>query len=260
MVRLTPTYKDPLKGCSYAKISKEAEGLGKLHPKTEKTRWMQAIDAGISGNLPLIILGNSKIREDRELLYNFGYLAASAEDAVVDKKVLGLFFEKISPVKKTKKESTKQIDEHIQKGAVINTANWYPFLNDCFIYGGISANKEFHLGTNDIPDELIWDAEEKRPTAVGRELLMLKFSGYECSYNKKFGVIFSPPAENPGENAENLEMNGQTAKLTKKTVSTKKAAIPEEVEEATLVDYRKAIEKIKSIKEIRDFLENKQEK
>ncbi|MBS0652572.1 MAG: hypothetical protein JSR39_03500 [Verrucomicrobia bacterium] len=179
-----------LKRLSFAEISRESSNLGaKISPKTYVKDWLAAMSAGASQRLPFVILGTDAIRGDADAAQNFGTIAI--EPASLAQKEVARVFERAYP-ELNPKERKSLLKAHFREGAIINASNWYVFLNDCFIYGALGANKEFHVGLKSIKHELIWDDKNKRPRALGRELLMLKFSGY-TPFKTKQGYTFMPP-------------------------------------------------------------------
>ncbi len=180
-----------LKRISFAEISRESSMLGaKINPKTYIKDWLTAMHTGASQRLPFVVLGTDAIREDADAAQNFGTIAVEPA-SLAQKEVTKVFrqaFPELNP-----KDLKSLIKTHFREGAIINASNWYVFLNDCFIYGALGANKEFHVGLKSIKHELIWDDKNKRPRALGRELLMLKFSGY-TPFKTKQGYTFMPPS------------------------------------------------------------------
>ncbi|MBS0607633.1 MAG: hypothetical protein JSR57_11840 [Verrucomicrobia bacterium] len=183
-------------GISYAEVNKESKKLGaKIMPKTAAQDWLAAMQAAASQRLPFVILGTDAIRDDAEAALNFGTIAV--EPASMAQKDVEIAFKKVFPGLKGK-DMKKVLSTHFREGAIINAANWYVFLNDCFIYGALGAGKDFHVGLKSIKNELLWDDSNNRPRALGRELLMLKFSGY-TAYKTKQGYTFVPPTARGGD-------------------------------------------------------------
>lgn len=179
------------KKISYAEVFRESKKLSpNIMPRSAASDWLTAIKAGASERLPFFILGTEEIRSDVEAAKNFGTVAVVP--ATKAQKEIKELFEQTYPLL-SPKDRRSLLDSHLREGAVINAANWYVFLNDCFIYGAIGANKEFHVGLKSISDDLIWDAKEKRPRALGRELLMLDMAGY-TPYRTGYGYAFAPPS------------------------------------------------------------------
>jgi len=177
-------------GNSYAEVCNESKKLGaKIMPKTAVQDWLTAMQSAASQRLPFIVLGTDAIRGDAEAALNFGTIAV--EPASMAQKDVEAAFKKVFPGLKPK-DMRKILNTHFREGAIINSANWYVFLNDCFIYGAIGAGKDFHVGLKSIDHELLWDDKNNRPRALGRELLMIKFSGYSA-FKTKQGYTFVPP-------------------------------------------------------------------
>ncbi|MBS0652167.1 MAG: hypothetical protein JSR39_01430 [Verrucomicrobia bacterium] len=184
------------KKISYAEIFRESQKLApNILPKKAASDWLAAIKAGASERLPFFVLGTEEIRSDVLAAQNFGTVAV-VPATTAQKEIKELFLQTYPDLSSRERKSL--LDSHLREGAVINAANWYVFLNDCFIYGAIGANKEFHVGLKSISSDLIWDSKEKRPRALGRELLMLELAGY-TPYKTGYGYAFAPPTlRSPG--------------------------------------------------------------
>lgn len=191
-------------------------------PKKEGPKLVSMIKAGGSARLPFIILGKSDLRVDQEYVNNFGTTAVNPQH---NQKTIMDFFKKIHPgiAQKALKE---EVTEHLTGGSILNDANWYPFKNDCFIYGAIRKNKEFHLGIlhSGMKEEFLWDSDRNRPTVLGREIIMVMQSGYQM-HNTKYGMILMPPCKGSVDS-----------------------------QDATVSRYRDGIKQIKSGKEILKLL------
>ena len=60
-------------------------------------------------------------------------------------------------------------------------------INDAWVQGGIDGKKKFYLGSSETPANL-WDAKNKRPTVLAREIQQLRNAGYT-----KVGDYYIPP-------------------------------------------------------------------
>jgi hypothetical protein len=83
------------------------------------------------------LLGDAKIRSDRDLMMNFGLASGSgvSDQKVVDeldglRKALGTQYSKTAVA---------------GSGSILNDNKWSPLLNDSFIMGGVHHRMEFHL-------------------------------------------------------------------------------------------------------------------
>lgn len=205
---------------SISQIHKENKTLhAKIDiPKKEASKLIQLIHAGASERFPFIILGKGDLRTDPVLINNFG---TTSTDPSIDQKTIKTFFQTVNP-DMTSKVLKQEIVEHLTVGAILKETNWYPFKNDCFIYGAIQNCKEFHLKfrRSHMSEDLLWDNKEQRPTVLGREIIMVMLSGYHA-HDTKYGMILMPPC--------------------KGTLET---------HSATLTEYRQKIQEIGSAKEL----------
>ncbi len=159
----------------------------------ESPKLTEAISRGFRTHLSIIVLGADAIRADHEMIYNFGTLSINP---ALSTSRLERFFTGLHP-DESQEEIKGECQEHITEGSIVNEAHWYPFMNDCFIYGAILGRKEFHLAmrATEVAQDIVWDKKYNRPTVLGREILMLKFSGYTATPKGDYGVVFIPPCE-----------------------------------------------------------------
>lgn len=108
----------------------------------------------LESELGMLLFGRSGIREDRELIANFGLLS---KDNLVQ----------VSNSKTT-----------LQKGAILCEKKWNIFVNDLVMHGVIMRNASCHFPSRELKVSHVWDEHEQRPTVFGRELLMIASNGY----------------------------------------------------------------------------------
>ncbi len=182
----------------WAKIIKHV-GIQLKPPKAEAQRGFDAYMNAMSSHMPIVLLGAENMREDMELIYNMGTLATDPQVDIKDiSKHIALTHD-LKPGKPLK----MQVERHVKAGAIVNDSNWWIFRNDLFMLGAIHAGKEFHIsyagikpGRHGIPPrEVLWDDKNKRPRALGREILMLAASGFTPKFFKR-GLSFVPPVIN----------------------------------------------------------------
>lgn len=179
-------------------------------PKKEWDRGFLAYENARIGQLKVLLLGGPEIREDVQMIRNFGTLATRTQTKanIIDSATKsGLeAAEKIrvqtlpggSSAKDKRIRPLKELmEEHLHMGGIMNDGNWWIFRNDAFILGGVHGNREFHL--EKIPSEnLLWDKKANRPRVLGRELIILQLAGYQLySYKRKklMGYVFMPPTK-----------------------------------------------------------------
>lgn len=186
---------DQIKRNSYAEVCQESAGLGaRIIFKTAASDWLKAMQVAASQRFDFVVLGSDAIRSDSVAALNFGTIAlepASLAQKEVRKVFQDCYVLKGKPLKNL-------LNVHFREGAIVNAANWYVFLNDCFMYGAIGAGKEFHVGLESIDNQLLWDEKNMRPRVLGRELLMLKLAGY-IPFVTEHGYTFAPPCLRDGE-------------------------------------------------------------
>lgn len=123
-------------------------------------------------SLGLLVLGDASIRGDRDLLVNLGVSSVTADDAA------GVV-------------TGDEIEERRSRGAVLNELRWWPFVNDCWVLGGIHGRMEFHLGREQWPvEDEVWDGGTGRPRMLGRELMILSVAGYALEMAGSMGMVF----------------------------------------------------------------------
>jgi hypothetical protein len=125
-----------------------------------------------AASLNMLILGDITLRTNGHLLANVGVTAVE-----------------------TTRETARLVQSNsrnlINTGGVLNERYWWPFFNDCWVLGGVHGKHEFHLASDDWPaDDDLWDSGKRRPTMLGRELLILSISGYTLRRAGQMGMVF----------------------------------------------------------------------
>lgn len=79
------------------------------------------------------------------------------------------------------------------RGAILGSRNWTLLDNDAFIYGAIRKRKGvYFVGEPRLSD--LWNEAKRRPTTLGREMVMLLSSGYRCVRSSN-QIAFKPPQD-----------------------------------------------------------------
>lgn len=113
--------------------------------------------------LPLVLLGDSSLRNRELELNNFGVL--SCGETAAPKKVI----------------STVPTLTH---GSILNDGKWSILKNDVFILGVIHGHKTAYVASlgyearDELLEEVFWDQGADRPALPGREITMLYHAGY----------------------------------------------------------------------------------
>lgn len=94
--------------------------------------------------LPFLLLGDTKIRQQQELLQNFGVLSRSDEVQEVEEQ------EKINGVERFRRARNLRLARQefpmpTMTGSILSTQNWSPVLNDSMMIAGAECSKAFHL-------------------------------------------------------------------------------------------------------------------
>lgn len=160
----------------------------------EENDLMLAMIAGASDEFnEFMVLGKEGIRSDTPLMKNLGIMRDSCSPLQIDKKITDTY-------KGMFPSATTPLVQHYVKtlstqGAIMNTSRWHILKNDCFIYGALQSQKTFHLALQTLTVKDLWNDSENRPTVLGRELYMLKLSGYKA-HQTHLEMLFSPPEPN----------------------------------------------------------------
>lgn len=111
------------------------------------------------GNLGLnfILLGDTEIRKETQLLKSFGILSSNTqpqEDSVTAKVEEAVFFRKVAGARATTGAySPKGIVSTTETGSILSTQNWSPMLNDSMIISGASRGLDFCYTLNESEAE-----------------------------------------------------------------------------------------------------------
>ncbi|MEM6468512.1 MAG: hypothetical protein AAF802_03005 [Planctomycetota bacterium] len=94
--------------------------------------------------LPFMLLGDTKIRQQKELLQNFGVLSRNDEVQEAEEQ------EKINGVERFRRQRNLRLARHefpmpTMTGSILSTQNWSPVLNDSMMIAGAECSKMFHL-------------------------------------------------------------------------------------------------------------------
>lgn len=143
----------------WATISKGPGNSGKNPKDSAKLVWSVYRNT-YKSELPFILLGPNQIRET--------------------------FKEEFGLVEISKKPTN---------GGSILAGQWSYFINYMFLLGAIHARKEVHTTMTHIPRFIeLWDAKRNAPTALAREIVILKLAGYtKADTNQEdYGISFEP--------------------------------------------------------------------
>ncbi len=132
-------------------------------------------------SLSMLVLGGMEIRDDKDLLANMGTTAAA-------------------PAQNQKGSVTfnNRPSGSNTKGSVLKERYWWPLQNDAWVLGGIQGLSQFHLAAASIAgvlDDMLWEADARRPRVLGRELIGLFNFGYIRVSNPnegKLGIVYAP--------------------------------------------------------------------
>jgi hypothetical protein len=121
-----------------------------------------------------LVLGPETIRQRTPILSNFGISAEVPYENAVQAQTKEFSVNSVKVANPTHASTTE--------GAVLAEANWWPFLNDAWVLGGVHNLATFYLhipGTNlRLRDDVLWDSEANRARVLGRELIVLAAFGY----------------------------------------------------------------------------------
>jgi hypothetical protein len=107
-----------------------------------------------TNQLQRILLGDTKIRGDRELILNFGLAANSTvPQEAGDKKMVEDLMKQRSNT--AQNSAFKTPIEIMGPGSILSAVRWSPLLNDALMLGGIQARQSFHLALN-VDEQAEW--------------------------------------------------------------------------------------------------------
>ncbi len=158
---------------NWAQLHQHPGNKGLKTPKDEKARAWDIYQNTLNSLKDCIVIGPGRIRQDPELLQEFGLLVHT-------------------PGKKKAKK--------LVQGAILTDQYWSQLMNDAFSLGGAHAKKRAVLVNigSDL-EEKIWDTARDTLTSLGRELAVLKIAGYkrvECTEKKR--MVFEIEENAPG--------------------------------------------------------------
>ena len=126
-------------------------GFQRGGPVWSRGTWIQFILAAwklyqnaSANQLRMILLGDTKIRSDPALLFNFG-LAANTNAPQEDKDRLMVS----ELMNKRRGLAPRGAVEIMGPGSILSAKRWSPALNDALMLGGIHAHQDFHFALND---------------------------------------------------------------------------------------------------------------
>ena len=214
---------------------------------------------------PFIILGGQEIRQSSynsnkntvdhhlELFRNFGTVASQSQ---TNRKDISTFFKEVYPKYKEKEFQTKSddvVDSFILQGSIINESNWNILRNDMAMLGAVHGEKSFYISTKDghIPNENeVWSESNNRPTAFGRELLLLSLAGYQLAEHSELQyreplILSNKNTPNQGEISKNEKnkshINSVSQKIGLVLIPTQDPFKDNGQPVITLTDYRYAV-------------------
>jgi hypothetical protein len=144
--------------------------------------------------LPMLLLGDAKIRADGSLVENFGFASGSGSE---DQE----FVDKLNTKRKEIASKTNAPAIPVSAGgSILSDKKWTPLVNDSFILGGTHRGMEFHLALQDFDQfsqsdkglqgkdkwkaylkakpDVLWNRSLQCPRVFARELIGLKTFGY----------------------------------------------------------------------------------
>ena len=138
-------------------------GFQRGGPVWSRGTWIQFIlaawklyQSASSNQLQLILLGDTKIRSDPTLLFNFG-LAANSSAPQEDKDRL-MVSELMNKRRGLAPGGAVKI---MGPGSILSAKLWSPALNDALMLGGIHGHQDFHFALNDSEQQAWRDLTTK---------------------------------------------------------------------------------------------------
>jgi hypothetical protein len=126
-----------------------------------KGTWVQFIIAAWklyqkagTNQLQMILLGDTKIRSDAELLMNFGLVSnTNTPQEAKDIKLVEELMAKRAAI--ARNSIFKDPVNIMGPGSILSAQRWSPLLNDALMLGGIIGRQEFHFVLN-TDEQAIW--------------------------------------------------------------------------------------------------------
>lgn len=185
--------------------------------------------------LNALVLGPETIRQRTPILSNFGISAQVPYKNAVEAQT--------KEVSANRVKVANPIHASTTEGGVLAEANWWPFLNDAWVLGGVHNLATFYLhvpGTQlQLRDDVLWDSDAapQRARVLGRELIALAAFGYRR-------VIVSDPPDAVNKLKE--ELGYVFAPVDRELTQS-----------ATCEKLCQAVAKISSAREIQDLLSSR---
>ncbi|WP_068470153.1 hypothetical protein [Candidatus Protochlamydia phocaeensis] len=154
----------------WAFIVKEGLGNPGKNPKDGGERAYQVYMHTYHSYFRFIILGPDRLRNEEKLVGNVKLIVAQS-----------------------KKKSREDSDS--LSGSILGEKQWSLLVNDAFILGGMHAGKDFHIATPKKQERFpsldkLWNASTHSLRPLGREIIILKLSGYKCVDAHNLGIVF----------------------------------------------------------------------
>ena len=148
-------------------------GFQRGGPVWARGTWIQFILAAwklyqnaAANQLRMILLGDTKIRSDAALLFNFG-LAANSSAPQEDKDRL-----MVSELMNKRRGAAPKggAVEIMGPGSILSAKRWSPALNDALMLGGIHTFQDFHFALNG-DEQVAWQELTTKPGSANPEFL-----------------------------------------------------------------------------------------
>lgn len=120
-----------------------------------------------------VVLGDTKIRSDRELVQSFGLASAAGVQEDADRLAMDALMQK--RIGWAAGGRVGAPTEVIGPGSILSTKHWSPLLNDALILAGIHTQQDFHLALND-DEQKLW-AGLPRVSSAPTELVRARKPG-----------------------------------------------------------------------------------
>jgi hypothetical protein len=140
--------------------------------------------------LNALVLGPNTIRQREFILFNFGISSVVPYQNAVDTQLKGQPKSNVASSSNSGGDEMEGVEATIPPpapasvtdGAVLAEANWWPFLNDAWLLGGVHNNATFYLHIPgkrlQLNNKVLWDDAVSRARVLGRELIALSAFGY----------------------------------------------------------------------------------
>ncbi len=177
-----------------------------------------------------LILGDTKIRSDEELVANFGLSSAGGVQEQESLAMVEALFNTRQVIASNALHASAQVATPVVgSGSILSTRGWSPLLNDSFIMGGVHAGHQFQVALNTeeaatfgrtknaglttkdnwrlflrANPRTLWDSERGVPRVLMREFFCLEVSGYKANFEKD-QLIFGSKKEGSSDKASFLE-------------------------------------------------------